>query len=89
MIGINLDQIIETQSPIFIIGNGINRYPNNPPEISWNKVVIELATKYTGLTTREIPAGISLLEVVDLIQINKEDHKKREFLDDFLKVLAN
>lgn len=53
----------------FIVGNGINRYPNNPKAISWDDLLIKLWDKFSFNTISEIPKGISLTEFYDLLDI--------------------
>lgn len=53
----------------FIVGNGINRYPNNPKAISWDDLLIKLWDKFSFSTISEIPQGISLTEFYDLLDI--------------------
>jgi hypothetical protein len=53
----------------FIIGNGINRFPNNPKAISWDDLLIKLWDKFSFNTISEIPNGISVTEFYDLLDI--------------------
>ena len=53
----------------FIVGNGINRFPNNPKAISWDDLLIKLWDKFSFNTITEIPKGISQTEFYDLLDI--------------------
>ena len=56
-----------------IIGNGINRYGNANGNC-WDSMVLQLAEGYfkgTGLT--QVPQGISLTELYDLVQISAQE----------------
>ncbi len=53
----------------FIVGNGINRYPNNPAAISWDDLLINLWDKFSFRTISEVPTGISVTEFYDLLDI--------------------
>jgi len=62
--------ITKNQSDIaFIVGNGINRYPNNPKAISWDDLLIKLWDKYSFTTISSVPKGISITEFYDLLDI--------------------
>lgn len=56
-----------------VIGNGINRYGNANGNC-WDSMVIQLAESYlngTGLT--QVPEGISLTELYDLVQLSAQE----------------
>lgn len=53
----------------FIVGNGINRYPNNPKALSWDDLLIKLWDKFSFTTISEVPKGISITEFYDLLDI--------------------
>ncbi|MAU15919.1 MAG: hypothetical protein CMH46_10325 [Muricauda sp.] len=53
----------------FVIGNGINRYPNNPNAISWDDLLIELWDKVSFQTLTRRPNGISLTEFYDILEL--------------------
>ena len=57
------------QDLAFVVGNGINRYPNNPKAISWDDLLIKLWDKFSFNKITEIPKGISLTEFYDLLDI--------------------
>jgi hypothetical protein len=54
----------------FVIGNGINRYPNNPNELSWDDLLIQLWDKVSFQTLTKRPNGISLPEFYDIVELN-------------------
>lgn len=63
----------------FIVGNGINRYSNNPKAISWDDLLIKLWDKFSFSTISEVPQGISLTEFYDLLDIeNSTSHTNNE-----------
>ena len=63
--------------PCFLIGNGINRYPNNPKERSWIGLLTDIRNTFEqhkcNLLSRpykrldQIPEGISLTEFYETI----------------------
>jgi hypothetical protein len=53
----------------FIVGNGINRYPNNPRAISWDDLLMKLWNKFSPDTYNEVPKGITITEFYDLLDI--------------------
>jgi len=53
----------------FIVGNGINRYPNNPGAISWDRLLLKLWKKFSPEDFEEIPQGLSMTEFYDLLDI--------------------
>lgn len=55
----------------FIIGNGINRYPNNPNALSWDDLLIQLWDKVSLQTLSRRPNGISLTEFYDILELEK------------------
>lgn len=58
----------------FVIGNGINRYPNNPNVLSWDELLIELWDKVSLHTLTRRPEGISLTEFYDILEVeNTQD----------------
>ena len=57
-----------------VIGNGINRHGSGGAQNGWDTMVIKLAKKYLGETQlTDVPNGISLTELYDLIQISDRD----------------
>lgn len=52
-----------------VIGNGINRYGPAGATNSWNDLIRTLAQKRLGPALSQIPAGISLTEFYDLIDL--------------------
>lgn len=57
----------------FIIGNGINRYPNNPKAISWDDLLLQLWSKFSFTTISELPKGITVTEFYDLLDIESSN----------------
>ncbi|MNU14861.1 hypothetical protein D3C71_29810 [compost metagenome] len=53
----------------FIIGNGINRYPNNPHALSWDDLLMQLWDKVALQTLSRRPNGISLTEFYDILEL--------------------
>lgn len=53
----------------FIIGNGINRYPNNPNALSWDDLLLNLWFKVSKETLLERPNGISTTEFFDVLEL--------------------
>lgn len=52
-----------------VIGNGINRFPEDNGENSWNSLLKQLADKHLPEPLREVPPSISLTEFYDLIDL--------------------
>ena len=52
----------------FLIGNGINRYFNGSSS-SWNQLLLDLWSKHSHRSKREIPQGISFTEFYDVLEI--------------------
>lgn len=69
-----IQQIIEKNSNdiAFVVGNGINRYPNNPNALSWDDLLINLWEKVSLHTLNCRPNGISLTEFYDILELEKE-----------------
>lgn len=58
----------------FVVGNGINRYPNNPNALSWDDLLISLWDKVSFQTLSRRPNGISLTEFYDILELeNTQD----------------
>lgn len=53
----------------FVIGNGINRYPNNPKALSWEELLIKLWDKLSLERLSRCPTGISLTEFYDILEL--------------------
>lgn len=53
----------------FIVGNGVNRYPNNPNALSWDELLIQLWDKVSFQTLSRRPVGISLTEFYDILEL--------------------
>lgn len=63
--------IIEQNSEdiAFIVGNGINRYPNNPKAISWDALLMKLWQQFSPDEFKEIPKGVTITEFYDLLDL--------------------
>ncbi|MGX5817365.1 hypothetical protein ACWKWU_04165 [Chitinophaga lutea] len=55
----------------FIAGNGINRYPDNPPAISWEHLLLNLWKRFVPHSElgKSIPSGITHTEFYDLLDL--------------------
>ena len=53
----------------FIVGNGINRYPNNPKAISWDALLMQLWQDFSPDSYSEVPKGVSITEFYDLLEL--------------------
>ncbi len=65
----------------FLVGNGINRYPNNPSTLSWDELLIELWDTVSSNTLSVRPEGISNTEFYDILELEnaKEKNLQKEF----------
>lgn len=74
----NIKQIIEQNKDniAFVVGNGINRYPNNPNALSWDELLIKLCSKVSSQTLTGRPNGISLTEFYDILELEKPQNIK-------------
>jgi len=63
----------------FIVGNGINRFPNNPKAISWDDLLMKLWTKFSPDVYDEVPKGITITEFYDLLDIANSDSRSTNF----------
>jgi hypothetical protein len=62
--------IAENQNDIaFIVGNGINRFPNNPKAISWDDLLMKLWRQFSPEAFSEIPKGVTITEFYDLLEL--------------------
>lgn len=57
----------------FIIGNGINRYPDDPPNVSWEGLLLELWKTFANREYVSIPKGLSITEFYDLLEAQCSD----------------
>lgn len=72
--------ITRNQSDIaFIVGNGINRFPNNPKAISWDDLLMKLWSKFSPGTYKTVPKGITTTEFYDLLDIVNSDSHSTDF----------
>ncbi|NDW19290.1 hypothetical protein D0T53_10240 [Dysgonomonas sp. 216] len=71
-----IKQIIESnrENLAFIIGNGINRYPDNPKALSWDDLLMELWKKVSSQTLKQKPQGISITEFYDILELEKRNN---------------
>lgn len=70
----------------FVVGNGINRYPNNPNSLSWNDLLIQLWSKVSLQTLTSIPNGISFTEFYDILELqNTRGINLQEEVADLMK----
>ena len=67
----------------FIVGNGVNRYPNNPNALSWDELLIQLWDKVSFQTLSRRPVGISLTEFYDILELEntQEINLQKEVAD--------
>lgn len=72
-----LSALLREHSPALVIGNGINRYGAKATTNSWNDLLIALAKKHIDKSTREIPAGVSLTEFYDSLELAQQDIRQR------------
>lgn len=58
-----------------VIGNGINRYPNNPNAISWDNLLLQLWQKFAPDSFKgdHIPKGLTLTEFYDILDLSNID----------------
>jgi hypothetical protein len=63
----------------FIVGNGINRYPNNPIAISWDELLLKLWDKFSPDVFNEMPKGMTITEFYDLLDIANGDSISTNF----------
>ncbi|MCD6297557.1 MAG: hypothetical protein J7M30_10425 [Deltaproteobacteria bacterium] len=87
-------QVAEIERPLqqkeiaFIIGNGINRYPNNPRSRSWEDLLYSLLKALTDIDLKRRPSGISSTELYDVIDLQcKENSGKSTVKKEFIRKL--
>ena len=78
----------------FLIGNGINRYPDDPKDRSWENVLKTIYKTLVKATVDKVPEGIHLTEFYEIIVLkHKEDKHPNEKIADirneFIKNLDN
>jgi len=61
--------IRQEQDIAFVIGNGINRYPNNPKALSWEELLLKLWHKFSPDVFNFVPKGITTTEFYDLLDL--------------------
>ena len=64
---------IENGQTVFLIGNGINRYPNNPIERSWENILVAINNELTKPPINFIPKGITLTEFHDVLDLKTDE----------------
>ena len=66
--------LLEQNSDIaFIVGNGINRYPDNPESISWEELLMQLWQQFSPDVYDGVPRGITSTEFYDLLELAAGD----------------
>jgi hypothetical protein len=71
----------------FVIGNGINRYPNNPNGISWEGLLINLWNEVLPQPLKKCPSGISLTEFYDILEL--ENTKNLNLQKEVVNLIKN
>lgn len=71
----------------FIVGNGVNRYPNTPNALSWDDLLIQLWKKVLPEShLSSIPVGISLTEFYDVLELeNTQDINLQKEVADLMR----
>lgn len=70
----------------FVIGNGINRFPNNPDALSWEDLLITLWHQVSLQTLSIRPDGISTTEFYDILDLeNTSDINLQKNVTNILK----
>ncbi|MEH6307591.1 hypothetical protein RYH73_18210 [Olivibacter sp. CPCC 100613] len=73
-------ELIHTEKDIaFIIGNGINRYPNNPNALSWEELLLKLWHQFSPEAYKFVPKGITITEFYDLLDLASIDSTAHPF----------
>ena len=71
----------------FIIGNGVNRYPNNPNALSWDDLLLNLWNRVSSLRLVSRPSGISLTEFYDILELeNNQNIKLRKEVSNLMNL---
>ncbi|MFQ3676103.1 MAG: hypothetical protein SNJ64_06145 [Endomicrobiia bacterium] len=67
----------------FLVGNGVNRFPDNPNALSWDDLLIKLWDKVSLQTLSSRPNGISLTEFYDILELQntQEINLQKEVAD--------
>jgi hypothetical protein len=73
------------RSIAFIVGNGINRYPNNPVGLSWEQLLIRLWQEVTGQNIVNLPQGIAITEFYDILEL--ENHQNLNLQERFCELM--
>jgi hypothetical protein len=70
----------------FVVGNGVNRYPDNPNALSWDDLLIKLWDKVSFQTLSSRPNGISLTEFYDILELeNTQEINLQKEVADLMK----
>lgn len=75
-----------SQDLALVIGNGINRYGAAPATNSWHQLLVKLAGRHLPTRLQSVPAGISLTEFYDVLDLKSPKDEKsttlqREFCE--------
>lgn len=75
------EQIVQharSQDLAFLVGNGINLYPNKSKDRSWDQMLLKLHNKFAPHALSELPiSGMTLTELYDLIILNSKGQVKK------------
>lgn len=56
----------------FVIGNGINRFPNNPKALSWDDLLMNLWNRVAEKPIKKKPIGVSITEFYDILELENK-----------------
>jgi hypothetical protein len=59
----------------FIVGNGINRFQENPDSISWDQLLLRLWRKFAPNVFESVPKGITITEFYDLLDLANQENE--------------
>ena len=79
-----IDKYLNKDS-VLLLGNGINRYPDDPKGTSWKEALLTLS-KYVNYELKDIPEGFPYTEVFDII-FNNSNVSARDLKNEFIKDL--
>ncbi|MBN2426074.1 MAG: hypothetical protein JXR46_16875 [Calditrichaceae bacterium] len=71
----------------FIIGNGINRFPDNPESRSWDNLLMALWRQVSKRQLNYRPAGISTTEFYDVLELENNQHINLQ--ESFCRLMAD
>lgn len=72
---------------VLLLGNGLNRYPDDPKGTSWKDALLNLS-KYATYKLKDIPDGFPYTEVFDII-FNNSSITASDLKKEFIKDLKN